>query len=126
MKKILIAVLLVTLSAASAFAISPVATSATGAIAKPSVTAGADFIPTNGSGVVGVSIGKLSTGVSMAWNMLTTEYCLITSHSSGVKKFGTGSNSTAITWQTIGKGDAVDAPGASDASSVTGNNWTVM
>jgi hypothetical protein len=129
MKKIIIAALLVTFSATSSFAIAPVATSATGSIASPSVTAGADIIPTGTpSGVLGASVGKLSTGVSMAWNILPTSYCLITAHSSGLKKFGTGSDSTAIMWKALTtKGEAVAQPTtATAAGSVIGATWTVM
>lgn len=71
-------------------------------------------------------IGKLSTGVALAYKCATTGYALITQHENGVKAFGTAHDSTAITWKTVAKGATTGAPATADSGSISGATWTIM
>jgi hypothetical protein len=124
MKKIIIASLLVVLGATSSFAAATSAivftVSATGGPGR-SVIAGKTAATTDLK-----PIGKLSTGVSLAFNTLTTGYALITQHQNGVKAFGTAHDSTAITYETVTKGALTGAPSAAGSAGVSGTGWTIM
>jgi hypothetical protein len=114
MKKILIASLLVVLAATSSF----------GADADSSASVLDDAGKTVVSGTS--TIGKLSTGVHMAWITSDLGYAIITQHKNGVKAFGTAHDSTAITWKDASKGTIIAVPGAIGAGSVSGDGWTIM
>lgn len=76
-----------------------------------------------------VAIGKLSTGVYLSWKVQTTEYAIKTLHSSGMRMFGTASDSTAINWHLVAlKGEDNAEPTQSNTSAyVTGAGaWSVM
>lgn len=121
MKKILSAVLLVVLAASYSFGAS--------APAAPSVLADA------GKGIFGAAgtatnasakIGKLSTGVHLAWNTATAGYAVMTQHKSGVRKFGTAYDSTAITWSPASKDTVIAQPGSNGVVAVLALGWSVM
>lgn len=128
MRIILAAVLLVALAATSSFAGAGYTTtndiSATENANK--TFAGRAILPRDGNNVVGPQVGKLSTGVSIAWNVLPTSYAIKTVHASGVRAFGTASDSTAITWIGVTKGGAVPAPPTPDVNGVLTAGWSVM
>lgn len=121
MKKIIFTSLLLIVSAATSFA--------------ASATSAASVIGDAGKGVFGdkttatnatAKIGKLSTGVHLAWNTTTASYAIMTQHKSGVRKFGTASDSTAITWVTATKDTIVDAPASPNVLAVLAEGWSVM
>ncbi len=115
MKKTILASLLVLFAATSSFA----ADADTGAFDP-------DKSGLNVKTGTTTTIGKLSTGVMMAWNIGTNGYAIITGHKSGAKKFGTGHDSTAIMYSAFASGDTVAAPSAPSASSVAGATWTAL
>lgn len=121
MKKILTAVLFVSLAATSSFAAS--------AASSDSVLLDA------GKGIFGdkttatnttAKIGKLSTGVHFAWNTATAGYAIKTQHKSGVKVFGTAYDSTAITWAVASKDTVITAPTSNGVNAVLALGWSVM
>jgi hypothetical protein len=128
MRIILAAVLLVALAATSAFA--NASYSATYSIPDTEnagkTFAGRAILPRDANNVVGPQVGKLSTGVSIAWNVLATSYAIKTVHASGVRAFGTASDSTAITWITVDKGGAVPMPTQPNVIGVLTTGWSVM
>jgi len=96
MKKIIIACLLVVMATSQSFA---AATSAVDFANKAkAVVAGKTSATTDNK-----PIGKLSTGVSAAFNVATTGYALISQHENGVKAFATAHDSTAIYSMTVTK-----------------------
>ena len=119
MKKIIIASLLVVMAASQSFAASTSAI--VWADKAKNIVAGKTSATTDLK-----PIGKLSTGVSMAYNVSTTGYALITQHENGVKAFGTAHDSTAIYNLTVVKGATTAAPTAAEAAGVTGAGWTAM
>ncbi|MDO9069640.1 MAG: hypothetical protein Q7W05_14455 [Deltaproteobacteria bacterium] len=129
MKKILSAVLLVAFSATLSFGASLAATGA-----GTSTEAGRAVFPSspNDDTVASTTaVGKTSTGVYVSWSMATgaskyATYAIKTQHQSGVRMYGTASDSTAITWATCTKGADNAAPTAADYSGVVGGTWTVM
>jgi hypothetical protein len=128
MRIILVAVLLVVLAATSSFAgVGYTATNDISAADNAAKTfAGRAILPHDGLGVLGPQIGKLSTGVSIAWNVLPISYAIKTVHASGVRAFGTASDSTAITWIAVAKGGAVPAPTQPNVMGVLTTGWSVM
>ncbi len=124
MKKILAAVLVVAVAATSSFGASLAATGA-GVYADAGKSIFPNVLGTPGTAST-TAIGKLSTGVYFAWNTLTTSYALATQHNSGVRAFGTASDSTAINWSTVTKGADLAAPGSANALGVSGASWTTM
>ena len=114
MKKLILASLLVALAATSSF----------GEDAADSDSVVADAGKTIVSGTS--TIGKLSTGVHMAWNTDAAGYAIITAHKSGVKQFGRGHDSTAILWNVYVPAAVITAPGSASAGSVTGDGWTSL
>ena len=127
MKKIFIAVLLVALAATYSFAGAPSATLAAAAEGT-STQSGWKILPNvlNTTTVSTVQIGKCSTGVYFGWNVSTTGYAIETQHSSGVRRFGTAWDSTAITWIPATKGSALGALATNDVTSVLATGWSVM
>lgn len=126
MKKILAAFLLVTFAATASFGAAIGAKSG----AVPSTESGRSVFPNllNEATQSTVAIGRLSTGVYLSWNVLTTEYALKTQHSSGVRMFGTASDSTAISWLLAVKGAANAEPTKSNSTAFgTGTDgWSIM
>ena len=126
MRKILAAFLLVTFAATASFATGYTATS--GAVA--SAEAGKTVFPNllGGTTVSTVAIGKLSTGVYLAWDTAVTGYALATQHSSGVRTYGTAHDSTAIMWHLAVKGANLAQPTAAAATSfdTVSGGWSVM
>lgn len=112
MKKIILASMLVALAATSSF----------GAASSLAVLADAGKTVASGT----ATIGKLSTGDTLAWKTADVGYAIITQHINGVKAFGTSHDSTAITWESVTKGTAHAVPGSSDSGAVTGTGWSVM
>jgi hypothetical protein len=128
MRIILAAILLVAFAATSSFAgTSQSATfDITAADNAGKTFAGRAIIPADAAGTVGPQIGKLSTGVSIAWNILATSYAIKTVHASGIRAFGTASDSTAITWIGVAKGGAVPMPTLPNVNGVLTAGWSVM
>lgn len=128
MKKILAAVLLVALAATTCFgnATQSATYSISAAENAGKTFAGRAIIPADAAGTAGPQVGKLSTGVSLAWSILTTSYAIKTVHASGVRAFGTASDSTAITWIGVTKGGAVAAPTSATVNGVLTTGWSVM
>jgi hypothetical protein len=124
MRKILAAVLLVALVATSSFGASLAATG-TGAFADAGKSIYPNVLGTPGT-ASGTAVGKLSTGVYIAWNCLTTSYAIETQHNSGVRAFGTASDSTAITWKTVTKGADLANPASAGVAAVLALGWSVM
>ena len=117
MKKTLIACFLVILAATSSFG------AASSAIVW--TNAGLTVVGGNDASVTAPkAIGKLSTGVSMAFTTSTTGYSLITQHKNGVKAFGTSHDSTALYSLTVVK-LATTAAVAADSSAFVAS-WTSM
>ncbi len=116
MKKIILTSLLVVLAATSSFAADTAAS--TGAIS----TSSAGLTIRSGT----ATIGKLSTGDSLAWQTATTGYAIATQHINGVKAFGTSHDSTAITWSAVTKGAAMGVLSTAGSASVSGTGWSVM
>jgi hypothetical protein len=126
MRKILAAFLLVTIAATASFATDYTATSGAVAATEAGKTAFPNVL--GGTTVSTVAIGKLSTGVYLSWNVALTGYALATQHSSGVRTYGSASDSTAIMWHTAVKGAALAQPTASAATSfdTVNGGWSVM
>lgn len=129
MRKILAAFLLVTFAATASFG----AALGDGSGAVTSTESGRSVFPnTLGSAATqsGTAVGKLSTGVYISWLTATTNYALQTVHSSGVRLFGTASDSTAIMWKIHTKGDANPEPlfntAAAGAFPTGSGGWSVM
>jgi len=124
MRKVIVALLLVAFSVTTSFA-ADLAASSTGVFAD----AGKTIFP-NALGVATASptaVGKLSTGVYFSWNTTTTAYAIKTQHNSGTRAFGTSSDSTAITWKTVGKGADLAAPaGTSISELMAEGSWSIM
>jgi hypothetical protein len=121
MKKIIIAGLLVVFASTSAFAAASGGISATFDNAGKSVVGGNDAAVTTPK-----PIGKLSTGVDLAFITNTTGYAYVTVHKNGVKAFGSAHDSTAITYKTVTKLSAFTAPTTAGSASVSGATWTIM
>ena len=119
MKKILIANFLVLLAATTSFAASSAAI--VWADAGKSVVAGKTDASTEAK-----PIGKLSTGVSLAFKTDTTGYAIITQHKNGVKAFGTSNDSTAIYQETVTKAATTGAPGTANSADFVTGSWTTM
>ncbi|MDO9069641.1 MAG: hypothetical protein Q7W05_14460 [Deltaproteobacteria bacterium] len=131
MKKNLAAVLIVTLAATSSFAASLAATG----VGTPTEAGRAVIpnIPTDDTTAGGnnTAVGKTSTGVYISWSMATgaskyASYAIKTQHQSGVKMYGTASNTTIITWSTATKNADCATPTSSDYQGIVGGTWTVM
>lgn len=118
MKRLILASLLVVLTASTSFA------AASGAIvwadAGKSVVGGNDAAATEAK-----PIGKLSTGVGLAWQTATTGYAIITQHRSGVKAFATSHDSTAIYTKTVVKEATTAAPATANSNDFA-TGWTTM
>ncbi len=112
MKKIIIASLLVLTAASTSF----------GAASSASVLADAGKTVMSGTS----SIGKLSTGVHIAWSTAVAGYSIKTAHRNGVKIFGSAHDSTAITWMDHAKDTVVPVPSAAGSAAVSGAGWTIM
>lgn len=121
MKKILFAVLLMTLAATSSFAAS--AASSASDYTKTGLSVYGD--KTTASATTAV-IGRLSTGVHMAYVTSTAAYVLVTQHKSGVRKYGTAFDSTVINWMPALKDTNIALPDAPSVSAISGDGWTVM
>lgn len=125
MRKIFAALLLISFAASSSFASST-------AVSKGDYTkTGRSMFPYDANGAQGpAAIGKMSTGVYIAWATLTTSYIIKTQHLSGSKIFATASDSTAINWKPITgvKGQDITAPPAAATNSALINEggWSVM
>lgn len=130
MKKIISAVLLVALAASSSFGAQTLNAGADGTSTDAGKTI-VPNIPTDDAVVSTTAVGRLSTGVYASWQMATGaskygSYAIKTQHQSGVRMYGTASDSTAITWATCVKGATNTKPTAADYSGVVGGTWTVM
>lgn len=119
MKRILIAGLLVLVAATSSFAVT--SSAIVWANAGKSVVGGSDANATAAR-----PIGKLSTGVAMAFSTATTGYALITQHQSGVKAFGTSHDSTAVYQMPVTKAATTAAPNSPDSADFITGSWTSM
>ncbi|MSM38207.1 MAG: hypothetical protein GJT30_01095 [Geobacter sp.] len=119
MKRTLIAISLVLAAASTSFA------AATANIVW--ADAGKNVVGGNDASVTTPKqIGKLSTGVSMAFNTATTGYALITQHKNGVKAFGTSADSTAIYQMPVTKEATTAAPNATTSADFLTGDWTSM
>ena len=126
MRKILAALLLIVLSATSCFAAAQTAAAVSGGATTNS---GNEIFPQNAAAAEGPSVGKLSTGVYIAWATLTTSYIIKTQHTSGTRIFATASDSTAINWKpATAKGAALASPPAAATNSalILETGWSVM
>ncbi len=115
MKKIIIAALLVAMSATSSFAAANSAVLFTAANMGMNVVADTSL----------AAIGRLSSKDSLGFIITTSGYSLITQHQQGTRSFGTAHDGTAIFWtpETKGTGHAVPT-NANVQEFATG--WTVM
>ena len=119
MKRIIVVISLVLFTYSFSFA------AATGDIATTYTNAGKTVAGGNDAAVgTPKSIGKLSTGVDLAFTTSTVGYSLITQHKNGVKSFGTSHDSTAIYSKNSTKAGAVTAVAADSSAFVA--SWTSM
>lgn len=122
MKKIIAFTLVSVFSATSAFATTSVASSAS-VLAEVGYSV---FGDSTAATATTAKIGRLSTGVGLSFNTSAASYALITQHKNGVRKYGSASDSTAITWATASKDTVIAVPSAANASSILGAGWSVM
>lgn len=125
MRKILAAFLLIAVAATSSFA------AATATSKGDKTLTGKTISPYNAASEPGAAVGKMSTGVYVAWATLTTSYIIKTQHLSGLKIFATASDSTAINWKpTLNnvKGADITVPDAlaTNTALINEGGWSVM
>jgi hypothetical protein len=75
------------------------------------------------------AIGKLSSGVTLGFNVLASGYALITQHQLGKKAYASAHDSTAIVYKDVEVGATTAAPASADGASISpqaGTGWTVM
>lgn len=127
MKKSIIFTLLLTAFAASAYAGNGSATLAAKAISNNAaqIFGGVDDLSAKDAST---PLIKMSNGVKGLVNGTTTEYVIMTKHSSGSKTFGTAGDTTSIFWTQEAKGDLVATKAiATNASNFTAaNKWTAQ
>lgn len=125
MKKILVLTTTLVLAATSCFALASGATGTMTLTTDVGLTLHGDRTTATATTA---SIGKLSTGVGVAWRTSTAGYTLITQHKSGTKGFGSSYDSTAIygfTGEKVPGTPALAVPTAIDTTDfVTG--WKAM
>ena len=83
------------------------------------------------TGTTSVRIGKMSTGVSIAWFTSAGGYAIATQHKSGTKAYGTSYDSTSIfqTKADVDPGTAAFTGGslsATDTTDFAGADWKAM
>lgn len=123
MKKITaLSACLILLSSSMAFAAN--AGLSTGGISHESATIYGGTTNTDAASGSGTLIGKLSKSVKVSVAYSTTEYSLITKHTSGNTKYGTAYDATAIYKQETSTGALDAAPTAAGSSAFT--SWTAM
>lgn len=127
MKKAIICTLLLTAFAASAYAANGSAelTSNTVSVNAAQIFGGVDVASAQ---LAATPLIKMSNGVKGLVNGTTTEYMIMTKHTSGSKNFGTAGDTTSIFWSQEAKGDLVNTKSiASNASNFTAaNKWTAQ
>lgn len=127
MKKSIIFTLLLTAFAASAYAANGSAeiTNKTVSANAAQIFGGIDVASAQNATT---PLIKLSNGVKALVNATTTEYLIMTKHSSGSKTFGTAGDTTSIFWTQEAKGDLVNTKAiATNASNFTAaNKWTAQ
>lgn len=127
MKKIIICSLLLAAFATSAFAANGSAelTSNTVSNNAAQVFGGVDVTSAQDAST---PLIKMSNGVKGLVNSTTTEYMIMTKHSSGSKAFGTAGDTTSIFWTQEAKGDLANTKSiASNAANFTAENkWTAQ
>ncbi len=116
MKKLLLTALLVVLTATSSIATDTPASTA--AIS----TASTGLLVKSGR----ETIGKLSSGDSLAWQTSTSGYAISTQHINGVKAFGTSHDGISLTWMPVTKGAPMGVLGTAGSASVSGTGWSIM
>ena len=122
MKKIILFALVSVLSATSAFAVTSAASSAS-VLAEVGWSVFGDSTTATATTA---KIGRLSTGVGLSFSTSAGSYALITQHKNGVRKYGSASDSTAITWATAAKDTVIAVPSAANATAILGAGWSVM
>lgn len=122
MKKIIVSLFILACSATSAFAVSSAASSASVLVETGWSVFGDKAAATDKT----AKIGRLSSGVGLAFNTATANYALITQHKSGVRKYGSASDSTLINWSVATKDTVIAAPLTPNVSSISGAGWTGM
>ncbi len=122
MKKIIAAILISAFSATSAFAVSSAASSAS-VLAE---TGWSVFGDGTTATATTAKIGRLSTGVGLAFFTSAASYALITQHKNGVRKFGSASDSTLVNWTTAAKDTVIAVPSAANVSAVSAAGWSAM
>jgi hypothetical protein len=122
MKRIIAAILISAFSATSAFAVDSTASSAS-VLAE---TGWSVFGDGTTASATTAKIGRLSTGVGLAFSTSTSSYALITQHKNGVRKFGSASDSTLINWSPAQKETVIAVPDAAGVSAISGDGWSAM
>lgn len=125
MKKILISFLLLACSATSSFAVTSVDKSASVLGTTPE-TGWSVFGDKTTAAATTAKIGRLSSGVGLAFFTSTASYALITQHKSGVRKYGSASDSTLINWSVALKDTVIAIPSAASVTAISGAGWTGM
>ena len=128
MKKILVMVAILALTATSSFA---QATSATGTLSFTTTGMSLTGDPTTAT-LATAQLGKMSTGVDVGWITQVNGYAVMTQHKSGTKAFGSSYDSTAIystTSTSIVPGVPAYASGVlnkTDTGNFAGTDWKSM
>jgi hypothetical protein len=128
MKKILVMVAILALTATSSFA---QGTSATGTLSFTSTgksLTGDPLVATADT----AQLGRMSTGVDVGWITQLNGYAVMTQHKSGTKAYGSSYDSTALystTSTSIDPGTPAYASGilnATDTANFSGTDWKAM
>ncbi|NJD37124.1 MAG: hypothetical protein FIA89_02200 [Geobacter sp.] len=122
MKRIIAAILISAFTVTSAFATD----SAADADSSLDETGWSVFGDGTTASATTAKIGRLSTGVGLAFSTSTSSYALITQHKNGVRKFGSASDSTLINWSPATKETKIDKPTAANVSAISGAGWSAM